>query len=557
MTSQTAAAPTRFDGAAERARRWWRVVADVRPLYVLGTLILVQWIAVLALALTVQHNRWLYYAGGDQLWHYSGADVIAHGHLPRALVGYGWSMLLAPVAAFVGPNLVSALPAIVQLNTLVLLPVALLCIYGIGARIAGRVFGYFAAAVWIALPYVGILTVQPGYHQKYTELTLSQALGLASVPDFPSTVGLIVAAYFALRAVDEAGWQSPVLAGLAAGYAIAIKPSNSLFLFAPAVLLLVARWRQLLPFAAGLAPALLTLALWKYRGLGELAAAPAEPVRLAGGVGGLLDRVHSPELNSWEHLHQVVLGLREHFWASRVIEFLPLAGCVALLLRSLRGFLLVGTWFIAYLLVKGTYVLGGIDDASFFRLFMPGYPAYALLAAATVLLVPGVRVRPAAAAPWLSPRALTICVAAAALVFAVVPLAVVAAVPPLHDGGRQAVQLDISLIPVSKDIQARAVPQTDGVHLSWHGSSPSGGAVFYRIYRRDRNDVACGGRLNNAADDCRLYSDAIAVTRSTTFVDHPPPGNWTYRIGVSANWLNDPSLGDVYVVSRPAAVRTG
>src|SRR5262249_21117661 len=161
---------------------------------------------------------------------------------------------------------------------------------------------------------------------------------------FPSTVGLIVAAYFALRATQEPGWAAPVLGGLAAGYAIAMKPSNALFLFAPALMLLATRWRQLLPFAVGLAPALLTLALWKYRGLGEFAAPPADQVRLAS-AGGLLDRVHSPKLNSWSHLHQVILGFREHFWIARVIEWLPIAGCVALLLRSRRGFLLVGTWF--------------------------------------------------------------------------------------------------------------------------------------------------------------------------------------------------------------------
>src|SRR5262249_31774333 len=151
--------------------------------------------------------------------------------------------------------------------------------------------------------------------------------------------------------------------------------------------------RQLLPFAAGLAPALLTLALWKYRGLGEFAAAPAEQVRLAS-AGSPLDRVHSPGQNSWNHPHQVNPGFREHFWIARVIEWLPLAGCTALVLRSRRGFLLVGTWFIAYLLVKATYVLASLDDASFFRLLMPAFPAYVLLAAAVVLLIPRVRARP-------------------------------------------------------------------------------------------------------------------------------------------------------------------
>lgn len=555
MTSQTAAAPARLDVALDRVRHWWRVASEVRPAYVLGPLLGAQWIAVLALALTVRHNGWLYYAGGDQLWHYTGADLLAHGNLPRTLVGYGWSILLLPIAAFAGPNLVSALPALVLFNTVVLLPVALLGIYGIASRIAGRIFGYVAAALWVALPYLGILAVQPGYHQKYTELTLPQTLGLSSVPDFPSMVALIVSAYLTLRAVEGTSWHAGVGAGLAAGYAIAIKPSNALFLLAPAVLILAVRWRQALPFAAGLAPALLTLALWKYRGLGELAAAPAEPMRLASS--GLLDRLHSPELNSWSHLHQVVLGFREHFWLARVIEWLPLAGLTALLLRSLRGFLLVGTWFIAYLLVKGTYVLASLDDASFFRLLMPAFPAYVLLGASILLLVPGVRARPAPSSPLLPPRKLTYAVAAAAVVFALVPLAVIAATPPLHDSGRKAVQVGISLIPVSPKFDVQAVPVSGGVRIRWKAQPSRGAKVFYRVMRGKGQDVLCGGRLNNAADDCRLYADDVGATRSTTFVDHPGKGSWTYHLGVAANWLDDPKLGDVYVVSKPASIRVG
>ena len=144
MTSQAAAAPTRFDSALAQLRRWWSVATAVRPAYVLATLVGTQWLAVLVLAFTVRHNGWLYYAGGDQLWHYTGAYLLAHGHLPPSYVGYGWSIMLLPFAAVAGPNLVSALPAIVLLNTLVLLPVALLCIYGIAARIASKQEGVAA-----------------------------------------------------------------------------------------------------------------------------------------------------------------------------------------------------------------------------------------------------------------------------------------------------------------------------------------------------------------------------------------------------------------------------
>jgi hypothetical protein len=559
VTSQTAAAPARVDAALLRARHAWRVASAVRPAYVLGPLVAAQWLAVLALALTVNHNGWLYYAGGDQLWHYTGAYLMAHGHLPPSFVGYGWSYLLLPIAAIAGPNLVSALPAIVLVNTLVLLPVALLCVYGIAAQIAGRMFGYLAAALWIAIPYLGIVFVEPGYHQKYTELTLPQLVGLTSVPDFPATVALIVSAYLCLRVLDSPRWEVAALAGLAAGYSIAMKPSNAIFLVAPFLLLLVERWRALLSFAAGVAPAVLTLALWKYRGLGELAAAPSQPVPLAAGPGDLLRRIHRPSLNSWDHLHQVLLGFREHFWISRVIEWLPVAGVIALLARSRRGFLLVGVWFAVYLLAKGTYIPASIDDASFFRILMPAFPAYVLLAGAVPLLVPGVRARPAPVAPAPPGRRLTIAVVAAFAVFAVLPLGVIAAVPRLHDGGRLAVRSAETLIPVSSSIDLQTVVSGDSVRITWRDSEPKTTAGFYHVLRSNnaKGEVGCGGRVNGSADNCVLYTDSIATTRGTSFADHPGPGTWTYRIGVAANWLNDPKLGDVYLVSPPAGIKIG
>jgi hypothetical protein len=551
--STQAAAPAWLDTSLSRLRSAWEAAAAVRPAYVVAGLITVQWIALIALALTVRHNGWLYYAGGDQLWHYTGAYLLAHGHLPPSYVGYGWSFLLAPLALVTGANLVAALPGIVLFNAIVLMPVALLCIYGIASRIAGRFFGYWAALLWIALPYLGILILEPGYHQKYTELTLPQLVGLSSVPDFPSTVALLVCAYFCLRAADDAGWASGAAAGLAAGYAIAIKPSNAIFLVAPALLFVASRRRALLWFAAGIAPAVLTLAVWKYRGLGELAAAPAAPIRIAGGAGGLLDRVYTPKLNSWQHLHEVLLALREHFWAARVIEWLPLAGILALLLRARRALLLIGSWFVVYLLVKGTYIPASVDDASFWRFMMPSFPALVLLAAAIVLVVPGIRAVPERRAFAPEGRWLTGTLAAAFVLFAGVPLAALAAVPRLHDQGRLAVRVSGTLVPVAK-MNVIADSDSDAVHVSWRGDEPRTASGFYYVLRTpgERSGIGCAGRVNNSSDNCVLSADSVGTTRGTTFVDRPGAGSWTYRIGVAANWLDDPTLGDIYVVSNAA-----
>ena len=220
--------------ARRRAPRW------SRPAYLLGALVVVQWLAVLAFAVTVKPQRVALLRGRRPAVALLRAYLLAHGHLPPALVGYGWSMMLLPVSLFAGASLVSALPPIVVLTPLVLLPVALLCIYGIASRIGWAVFGYFAALLWIVAAYFGILFVEPGYHQKYTELTLPHSWAQFGAR-LPEMVALLVSAYFCLRAVDSARWHTAAAAGLAAGWSIAVKPSNSIFLVAPALLLVSTR----------------------------------------------------------------------------------------------------------------------------------------------------------------------------------------------------------------------------------------------------------------------------------------------------------------------------
>src|SRR5438034_3480024 len=103
------------------------------PLVFLAPLLAVQWIAVLALALKTHHNGWLYYQGGDQTYYYTTAWLLSHWTLPGTPIGYAWSVLLTPIAFFAGPNVLDAVPAIVVLNAGILLPVSLLCVYGIAA----------------------------------------------------------------------------------------------------------------------------------------------------------------------------------------------------------------------------------------------------------------------------------------------------------------------------------------------------------------------------------------------------------------------------------------
>jgi len=112
---------------------------------------------------------------------------------------------------------------------------------------------------------------------------------------------------------------------------------------------------------------------------------------------------------------------------------------------------------------------------------------------------------------------------------------------------------DNNLLPVSSDVGLQANAADDAVHLSWHARKPKATNVFFRVLRaKSSPDALCAG--TRAADQCQLYTEPVAATKSGSYDDQPGPGTWTYRIGVSANWLDDPRLGDVYVVSPPVTV---
>ncbi len=579
MSSQIGPAPA----ALRRAAGWTAAARDgllaVRPLYVLSTLLAVQWAALAALAVTIRHNGWVYYMGGDQLWHYTGAWLLAHRAIAPAFVGVGWTTLLAPVARFAGPDLVSALPAIILFNAIVLVPLALVCVYGIAERIGGRLFGYWAAVLWIALPYAAIPYALAGYHQKYTELTLPQVLGLGAMSDFPSVVALLVGAYLCLRAVDGGHWLWPAGGGFAVAYALAVKPSNAVFLVAPAVLFLGFRRRAAVPFVAGLVPPLAVLGLWKVRGFGHVPAfarsAPGQRVAL--GAGDFVKPLQKYTKNdSWTQLHNNLLQLREHLWSDRVLEFLAIAGIVALLIRSRRAGLFVGAWFVTFLLLKGTYVNARVDDGGFWRLLLPAFPAFVLLVAAVPLLLPGVRLRPVAPRPLRIPRRALVGGLAGILTLLVLfPLALIAAAKPVRRPNVSALQVNSTLVPVSAGIDLRATQRPGGVLLTWRADRPSPGKVFYRVFRTQGAGGAVCVVVVGAADECRaqtgdtvcrlvprapdscLLSAAatpVGTARRGAWLDRPGRGTWTYRIGLSANWLNDPQFGDAYVFSRATTI---
>jgi hypothetical protein len=46
----------------------------------------------------------------------------------------------------------------------------------------------------------------------------------------------------------------------------------------------------------------------------------------------------------------------------------------------------------------------------------------------------------------------------------------------------------------------------------------------------------------------------IGATKSLSWVDRAPPGRWTYRVALAANWLDDPTRGDTLLVSQPVTL---
>jgi hypothetical protein len=579
-------------GVADKLRRRGQRLADttkplltrLRPLWrepwtPLALLALLQWVCLAALAASVERNGWLFYQGGDETHFYTTAWAFGRGHLPYAGIGYAWSLVISPISWFAGASVLDALPAIVLLQVVVLLPLALGCMYGIGARIGGRAIGYLAATLWVLTPYLAIPLFVARYHDRYVGQFLPQALGLTAMGDFPAMVALIVAAFFVVRAMDEGRLTDAVLAALATGFAIGIKPSIGLFAVAAgAGLLLARRFRAIAVFGLALVPALLTLAVWKYRGLGYLPAFQSNETSYAGSLPlaafglspalALIAFERYSHLFDWNQLQANIAVIKEVFWSWRILEYLPFAGLIAVARRSFSKAVFVGIWFASFFLVKGSTYVASVESGSFWRLLMPAWPALILLIAAIPVLVPIYGQKLAERLPHAPSRVALrspLVLAPAALLVAL-PLLAVATLPKLAEPKAVHDSDNGLFLPVSSELRLSAERQGKRVLLSWKQAGDSSTRVFYRILRARpntpwtdsthhpaRNGISCR-RPNGGAANCFLEMEVIGGTRSLRFVDSPPPGPWSYRIGEAANSWDDLSKGDVLVLSEAVDV---
>ncbi len=549
-------------------------LARNEPWIVLAPLVVAQWVVLAVFALTVQRNGWLFYQGGDQTWFYTSAWELAHGRIPETLVGYLWPFAFVPLVLLAGPNFLDGLPVIILVQVLVLVPIAVLCAYLVAARVGGRLLGYFAAAAWIIAPFA----VQPlfvgRYHERWNEQTLPQALGFTALGDFPSMVLLLVAAVFVLRALDGGARGDVIAAGIVVGLAIALKPANGLFVFAPlAAFALARRWRAGLEFGLALVPALVTLLVWKYRGTGisvlaldpSVLAAAAEPPP------------HPSELPWWEQVRDFVpldihqlnhqfLGFREYFWSARLLEFIPIAGTIAVARRSIPKAAFFAVWLAAFFVIKGSSETVSVETATIWRLLMPAWPAYFFLAVSLPLLVPvwGARLPERFPAPLRVVRWSRRALIPVAILLAI-PLVASALLPPSKGQGAAKLPLQSLFLPIDQDVGLAVEPLEDGLDLSWQAPKPWSADSFFIVYRSpleytlSEGDprVIRQGKLcepTGHAPRCTIEMTEVGRTRGSRFVDRVGPGQWTYRIGTAANWLDDESRGDPFVISQPLNV---
>ena len=264
------------------------------------------------------------------------------------------------------------------------------------------------------------------------------------------SVCVLVAAYFCIRTLDSGDLLDGALAGLAAGFAIGIKPANALFLAGPLLAFTAARrWREGAALGVAIVPELLALALWKYRGLGHLPIITPAPKALAAGAGALpggglpLAVVVSRYFHfDWWRFHQNYLELREFFWSVRLLQWLPLAGFVAAARRSWPKALLLAGWIGAFILVKGSSDAGSVESGILLRLFLPGFAPFLIFTALIPLLLPTVGPKIWERFPlraWSFPHRRRLAIAGA-VVFAVVPVLLIAALrspDPQQGAGKQ------------------------------------------------------------------------------------------------------------------------
>src|SRR5262245_49713823 len=317
----------RARSAALHTSEWLK---SARPAPLLALLVLGQFGVVAWVAFDTPHNGWVWYSGGDATEYWSSQWAVAHGFIPPAFLGWGLPILYAWVPLLTGISLLHGLPVVVLFHVLVLVPLALVLAWALADRLYGRIYAWSVASLWVLAPLLAVWAFSPRYETRFKEHVLAPHwAGLTDMADFPSLVAVLAAAWATVRSVQNGRFGSALGAGVLGGLALGLKPSNGYFVLAVAVLLAASKRPHVaLGWGIGVAPALLTLVIWKERGLGHLPILSAyAPRRLAAGD-TMAVSVGKYVPFDWHHLAVEWGELREVFWDLRFLEFLLVASAL-------------------------------------------------------------------------------------------------------------------------------------------------------------------------------------------------------------------------------------
>ncbi len=541
----------RLHSVARAAGAW---LARARPAPLLAVLVLAQLGVTAWLALATPHNGFVWYSGGDATEYWTSQWAVGHGLIPQALVGWGLPIIYGWVPLVAGPSLLNGLPVIVALNTLVLAPLALILVWALAVRLYGRVYAWAVAMLWVIGPVLAIWAFTPRYRPSLEQTVLAPHwAGLTDMADFPSLVAVLATAWATVRAAQNGRFGSALGAGVLGGILIGLKPANGYFV--PAVIVLLAGWRRprvALGFAVGIVPALLTLAIWKGRGLGTLPILSAStPLREASAATfGLSSNRYLPiDLHQLSHQWR---ELQEVFFDLRFLQFVLVAGALGALRRNHRSGLFLITWFVAFSVLKGMSPQADVYTLSYFRLTLPGLAALVLLTPAIAFLWPGTRTTRVAAQPESWALRLRSPIAVTAAFAALVPLAVVLIAQPAS-AVRTVRSLESTEAPISADLKPRLTRSAGAVSLTWRPASGGATKVSYAVIRTQGSD---GCTLpTSGARECLLDTSVVIPTASTTLTDRPGRGVFWYRVAAVADYRRNHPSTDLMLVGPAISVR--
>jgi hypothetical protein len=537
------------------------------PWVAVGLLLVAQWVVDYRAAMIASHNGWQFYNGGDGSWYFTTDTILAHGHIPQATLGYGYSLLLAPILHFYGPNAMLGLPAIVLFNQLVLVPIALLCVYGIANMIGGRWFAAAAGVVWVAFPVAVIHYFHADYHMRYVDMQMPPMVGVTPEGDYPSMVLLLVSAYFVLRFTRSGRMLDVVTSGLAAGFAVVVKPSNFLFVPAPLVALLIGRNpRAIAAFAGAFLPSVLGLTIWKARGLGYVPFFQHQPTAVA--LGPHPRELIGDPMTSWWHgfvplswpaLHRNFEQLGGYTVSRGLIIALVIAGFIGLAKRWMTAAAFMGTWLGMYVLVKGSSTAFGIADGDLFNHLIPAFPAFFFTVLSFVFLVSFLKPRLRAVDPASEPMRdwrLRYGPAGVLAVITTIGLAVVATFPPLTSADEAVVTGVNFIVPANAfGLTAKRVDRSR-VRLHWDPQRATDGTFSYGIFRDPADRLSCAP-IPGATSRCVFTGVQIAAvpgSRHSWTDPHAGRKAWTYYVAFSSTPGQPQYASDYLMLSDAASV---